>query len=104
MLPPFPVVTEQVIHSTFLDTTGRPTVVLRRHACSDRHGQEVLVRWPILPPSLTLWQITYRYSLLRLLQKPIAVATAALAVFLSGMTLRRVRWSIAPDATAIRAL
>jgi len=90
VLPPFPVVTEQVIHSTFLDTTGRPTVVLRRHACSDRHGQEVL--------------ITYRYSLLRLLQKPIAVATAALAVYVSGMTLRRVRWSIAPDATAIRAL
>jgi oligosaccharyltransferase complex subunit alpha (ribophorin I) len=29
---------------TYMDTTGHPTIVLHKHACSDIHGQDILVR------------------------------------------------------------
>jgi len=41
---------------TYLDSTGRPTVVMTKRACTDRHGQDVLVRpsSSSLPSSLSL--------------------------------------------------
>lgn len=41
--------TEGNVAWTYLDSTGRPTVVMTKRACSDRHGQDVLVRRWLLP-------------------------------------------------------
>lgn len=44
LLPPFPMSTERITYQSYLDTTGRPTIILRKSACSDRHAVDVLVR------------------------------------------------------------
>lgn len=107
---------------TYLDSTGRPTIVMEKKDCSDRHGADVVVRSPSLrspslsrlvsewdsltsfPPlySLSLYfstspfkQITYTLSPLRdLLQKPLAVAGVLFIIFLSIIGAKRIDWSI----------
>jgi len=77
---PFPVKIEQFTHYSYLDTTGRPTISLTKTACTDRHALDVFV--------------TYRYSRAALIQKPLVVSLAVMLIYLTGMTLRRVRWTI----------
>lgn len=67
---------------TYLDSTGRPTIVIKKAACSDRHAREIFV--------------TYKYSTRALLQKPVAVASALMGCFVLAALMRRVEWSIKP--------
>jgi len=76
---------EGTVAWTYLDSTGRPTVVMTKRACSDRHGQDVLVRPSFSPSpllalslagsrlscaSLTLCPPRYRRSSTRSLPSP----------------------------------
>jgi len=65
---------------TYLDSTGRPTLIIRKTACSERHARDIYV--------------TYRYGVRGLLQKPIAVASALMGCFVFAGLMRRVEWSI----------
>ena len=79
--PPFPVdeSSNQTTY-TYLDTTGRPTLLLHKTACSEKHGLEVLV--------------SYDYSTAKLLRKPFVIGTSlAGAFFLAGL-MRRINWSL----------
>lgn len=51
MHTPFPVdsLSESQLTKTYLDSIGRPTVVLTKTNCSDRHGGEVIVRFSVSP-------------------------------------------------------
>ncbi|KAG8765199.1 dolichyl-diphosphooligosaccharide--protein glycosyltransferase subunit 1 [Ceratobasidium sp. 428] len=74
--PPFaPDVIEQSRHITYLDTTGRPTIVLKKNNVSDKHAGTVYV--------------TYSLSLAAHFKKPIAVTSAALALFTFALGVRR---------------
>lgn len=108
---------EAELAKTYLDSTGRPTIVMEKNDCSDRHGAEVVVSCRYLrsrsrvlfaersltslrfPPSLFSTsphhQIIYTLSPLRdLLQKPLAVAGVLLIIFLSIIGAKRIDWSI----------
>ncbi|GAA5853883.1 hypothetical protein JCM8547_007484 [Rhodosporidiobolus lusitaniae] len=67
---------------TYLDSTGRPTVVLKKRGVTDRHGGEVIIEYDL--PSFAQY-----------LQKPLACASALFAVFLAVSVAKRVRWGIA---------
>lgn len=44
---------QPILRKTYLDSTGRPTIVLKKKDCSDRHGADVLVsRWSPFPSHL----------------------------------------------------
>lgn len=78
---PFPI--DSLEYSTtysYLDTVGRPTVILRKTGCSDKHAVDIV--------------IGYDYSTLKLMRKPIAVAAALLGVFSLTGTLTRLSWSL----------
>jgi oligosaccharyltransferase complex subunit alpha (ribophorin I) len=97
--PPFPASPRLVMHKTYLDTTGRPAVVLSKRICTDKHAIDVLVRPRARLRDARrqideLAQVSYRYRSTALLQKPMAVAGVAFAMFLAGIGLRRVRWQI----------
>lgn len=42
--PPFPASPRLVTHKSYLDTTGRPAIILSKQTCTDKHGLDVLVR------------------------------------------------------------
>ncbi|KAL2917910.1 dolichyl-diphosphooligosaccharide--protein glycosyltransferase subunit 1 [Polyrhizophydium stewartii] len=78
---------DSVAHSmtfTYLDSTGRPTVVIKKSKMVDDHNGVV--------------QITYSYSTLRLLQKPLVVAAYVFAFFAVLMVYSRTDLSITKDA------
>lgn len=79
--PPFPVdeSSNQTTY-TYLDTTGRPTLVLHKTACSEKHGLEVLV--------------SYDYSKANLLRKPFVIGTSLAGVFFLAGLMRRINWSL----------
>ncbi|KAM0791830.1 hypothetical protein ACM66B_004089 [Microbotryomycetes sp. NB124-2] len=84
--PPFAVSLEVgELTRTYLDTTGRPTVVLRKQHCSDRHGGLVIIEY-----SLSSFSDYAR--------KPLAVATISLLAFLIIFASKRIDWSIAGAA------
>ncbi|GAA5988916.1 hypothetical protein JCM11641_002914 [Rhodosporidiobolus odoratus] len=73
---------EGTVVKTYLDSTGRPTVVLDKIGCTDMHGGEVFIEYdlPIL--------VDY-------LQKPLAVATVLSSLFLAIIFAKRLSWGIA---------
>ncbi|WVR04659.1 hypothetical protein IAU60_001670 [Kwoniella sp. DSM 27419] len=78
---PFPVDSiEHSTHKTYLDTTGRYAVTLRKARVTEKHAQDIYV--------------TYHYPLSAQFQKPLAVSTLVGSLFLLGMALRRVNYSI----------
>ncbi|KAK8847450.1 hypothetical protein IAR55_005308 [Kwoniella newhampshirensis] len=78
---PFPVDSiDHSTHKTYLDTTGRYAVTIKKAHCTENHAQNVYV--------------TYSYPLSAQLQKPTAVASVVGSLFLLGMGLRRVNYSI----------
>ncbi|KDN37321.1 Ribophorin I [Tilletiaria anomala UBC 951] len=60
---------------TYLDTVGRPSLVLEKARCSEKHSQLVYVQ--------------YRLSPTAHLRKPLAVSTVALGLFMLAGALRR---------------
>ncbi|OCF32578.1 oligosaccharyltransferase complex subunit alpha (ribophorin I) [Kwoniella heveanensis BCC8398] len=85
---PFPVDSiEHSIHKTYLDTTGRHAITLKKARCTSRHDQDVYV--------------TYHYPLSAQLQKPIAVGSLVASLFILGMALRRVNYSIDKKQTIV---
>lgn len=66
---------------SYLDTTGRPTITLHSEKCSgEYHSKDVIV--------------SYKYSTVDLIQKPLAVAGIALALFVVLGLGRKVNWTI----------
>ena len=79
--PPFPVEEiQQITTYSYLDTVGRPTLLLHKKLCSDRHGLDVYV--------------SYDYSTAKLLRKPLAIAAILAGCFILAGVLRRLSWSI----------
>ncbi|GAA5932202.1 dolichyl-diphosphooligosaccharide--protein glycotransferase subunit OST1 [Sporobolomyces koalae] len=81
-LSPFPVEEQPLeIVKTYLDSIGRPTVILVKEGCSERHGENVLVEYD-LP------------VLVDLLQKPLACAGVLSTIFLAVIVMKRVSFAI----------
>src|ERR1700722_1476514 len=80
-------------HTTYLDTTGRPTILFKYEQLTERHASMIYVSYMQIPcvPSLTrlLFQVSYKLPLLAHLRKPIAVTTAFLAFFVVAIIARR---------------
>lgn len=78
---PFPVdEIEHGVHKTYLDTTGRPVVTLKKHLVTENHAQPVYV--------------TYEYSRGALFKKPLTVSAFCGSMLLLFILLRRVDYSI----------
>lgn len=95
---PFPVDSQEaIITKTYLDTTGRRTVVMKKKNCTEKNSQLVYVRYTILclvtcAALLTLSvfnQVQYTLSSFATLQKPLAVASVAMSILLVAALLRR---------------
>ncbi|BGO94442.1 hypothetical protein NBRC10512_003816 [Rhodotorula toruloides] len=67
---------------TYLDSTGRPTVVMTKQGCTDRHGGEVYIEYT-LPPAVDFFQ------------KPLACAAVLSSLFLVVIVAKRVTFGIA---------
>ncbi|CAD6584510.1 MAG: dolichyl-diphosphooligosaccharide--protein glycosyltransferase subunit 1 [Tremellales sp. Tagirdzhanova-0007] len=81
VIPPFAVDTLQhSVHKTYLDSTGRHTITLRKTRCTENHAQPVY--------------ILYTYPLSAQLQKPLTVAAVVGGLFVLAMGLRRVDYGI----------
>lgn len=65
---------------TYLDTIGRPTVVIKKSHASDAHNQDVVV--------------IYNLSMLNAIRKPITVGLTVFLVFLAFSLLRRINTKI----------
>jgi len=68
------------VHKTFLDTTGRPEITIKKAFATEKHAQPIY--------------ITYDYPLSAQLQKPLAVSAVLAGLFLLGAGLRRVDFGI----------
>ncbi|GAA5963949.1 hypothetical protein JCM21900_004081 [Sporobolomyces salmonicolor] len=80
--PPFLVDSHSAgLARSYLDSTGRPTVVLEKKSCTDRHGGEVLIEYDL--PLVT-----------DLLQKPLACAGVLSSIFLATIVAKRLKWGI----------
>ena len=71
-LPPAGIIESKIeLHKTFLDTVGRPTLVIKaRNLVDDFRDREVVV--------------TYDYSLLASIRKPIIVFSSLMSVFVAA--------------------
>ncbi|PWN39536.1 Ribophorin I [Ceraceosorus guamensis] len=65
----------QSIYTTYLDSTGRPSLVLERKACSDHHGRNVFV--------------TYKLDKKDHYRKPAVITAVFFAAFLGAALARR---------------
>lgn len=66
---------------TYLDSTGRPTVVLTKEDCTDMHGGDVLIEYTL--PFYVDW-----------FQKPIACASVLASLFVAIALAKRVKTAI----------
>ena len=66
---------------SFLDSTGRPTVVIRKANCTDRHGGDVVVTYELG------WWAEWA-------AKPVAVGAAVAGGFAAIWALKRIEWAI----------
>jgi len=75
--PPFkPKTLERSIHTTYLDTSGRPAITLKYSDLTDRHNGVIY--------------ISYKVPFTTHMQKPIAVASAFFGLFTLAVAFRRV--------------
>ena len=68
------------VYPTYLDTVGRPSVLIRRRRCIWKHGKMIYIEY-----SLSIWSQ---------LRKPMAVSIAALLLFIMAAFVRRQSVSI----------
>ncbi|TPX68609.1 dolichyl-diphosphooligosaccharide---protein glycotransferase [Spizellomyces sp. 'palustris'] len=86
---PFPMDrTSEYTTFTYLDTTGRPTIVLEKQNVVDEHAASFF--------------ITYDYASYRYFQKPVAVTGAVLGLFFLAAVYSRLDLSITKDPKAER--
>ncbi|KZS91219.1 Ribophorin I [Sistotremastrum niveocremeum HHB9708] len=77
VFPPFnPLTVNRTVHTSYLDTTGRPAIILTNTRITDRHTGVIYV--------------TYKVPFTAHLKKPIAVAAATFSVFVLALAARRV--------------
>jgi oligosaccharyltransferase complex subunit alpha (ribophorin I) len=92
---------EHSIHKTYLDSTGRPKVTLKKKGCTERHDRffyvsAVAISFPTLrrptrpDDRRSSTKVTYTYPFYAILQKPIAIALACGGLFGLAGVLRRV--------------
>jgi oligosaccharyltransferase complex subunit alpha (ribophorin I) len=67
-------------HTTYLDTTGRPSLTFTYNDLTVKHAESIFV--------------SYKVSFSAHLKKPVAVGTAFLALFMLGMITRRVNLTL----------
>ena len=86
------------IHKTYLDTTGRHAITIKKQKCTEHHAQPVYVSsWPPVSTGRKLMnQVTYTYPLSAHFQKPLAITSVVGGVFVLMMVLRRMDWSLDP--------
>mmetsp|Transcript_13357 Transcript_13357/g.48629 ORF Transcript_13357/g.48629 Transcript_13357/m.48629 type:complete len:270 (+) Transcript_13357:1242-2051(+) len=82
-LVPFEVEESRDVKYSYLDTAGRPVVVLRKSKVVDEHDME--------------FQITYRFSSLSMLREPFLIVGALLLFFLTCMAYMRMDLTISKD-------
>lgn len=81
-IAPFPVEEKPLtLVKTYLDSVGRPTVIMEKTGCTDRHGENVLIEY-----DLPIFN--------ELFQKPLAVASVLSSIFLVIIVMKRVSFSI----------
>ncbi|KAI9066772.1 oligosaccharyl transferase alpha subunit [Trametes sanguinea] len=75
--PPYPALSESITkHISYLDTIGRPQITLKYRDLTDKHTGNIYV--------------TYKVPFRAHLQKPLAVATAIIGVFIVALAWKRV--------------
>jgi len=74
----------QELHKTYLDTTGRPVVVLKKNNVVDSHIQD--------------FQVQYTFKKVLLLQEPFLCIAAFYILFITVIGIVRLDFSIAKDA------
>ncbi|KAG0149640.1 hypothetical protein CROQUDRAFT_104978 [Cronartium quercuum f. sp. fusiforme G11] len=79
---PFPTVETRtdLIDKTYLDTTGRPTVFIKKLLCTDSHSGDIY--------------ISYSRPAYKSLQKPLAISGWMITIFFLAAGLRRFEWKI----------
>ncbi|KAH9822259.1 Ribophorin I [Melampsora americana] len=79
---PFPTLETHVdlIDKTYLDTTGRPTVLIKKALCTDAHSGDIY--------------ISYSRPAYKSFQKPLAIAGWMMTLFCLAAALRRFEWKI----------
>lgn len=95
---PFPMLSvTRSTHTTYLDTTGRPVIVLTKDHITDYHTNTIYV-CPLFhaqPTAITNFiylslQVSYKVPFAAHLKKPTSVGTAMFGVFLLALLARRV--------------
>jgi len=83
VITPFPIDGKSTdTHFTYLDTTGRPVLVLRKKNVVSEHNR--------------YFQVTYKFSQLSLLQEPLLLIVAFFLFFLLIMLYVRLEFNIGP--------
>ena len=81
METPFPIDREShAIHKTYLDTIGRPLIVLDKFNVINDHSKDI--------------QISYAYNSFELMRKPLTVSKYLLGAFLLSMVYSRIEFGI----------
>ncbi|KAA1075196.1 dolichyl-diphosphooligosaccharide--protein glycosyltransferase subunit 1 [Puccinia graminis f. sp. tritici] len=79
---PFPVteLQDDLIEKTYLDTTGRPTISIKKLRCTEKHAEDIYITY-FRPPIISL-------------QKPLAIAGWMMTLFVIAAGFRRFEWKI----------
>lgn len=82
VVTPFPLTElhDDLIDKTYLDTSGRPTILLKKARCTEKHAADIY--------------ITYTRGPVMSLQKPLAIAGCMMSLFMLAAVTRRFEWKI----------
>jgi oligosaccharyltransferase complex subunit alpha (ribophorin I) len=78
---------EHAVHQSYLDTSGRPTLVFNKKRVVMEHNQHI--------------QVTYAFSTIQMLREPMLIAAAIAILFLSAMFYYRVEFSLSAADVAL---
>ncbi|OAV92728.1 hypothetical protein PTTG_02516 [Puccinia triticina 1-1 BBBD Race 1] len=71
---------DDLIDKTYLDTSGRPTILIKKLRCTEKHSEDIY--------------ITYFRAPMISLQKPLAIAGWMMTLFVIAAGVRRFEWKI----------
>ncbi|KAI8979782.1 Ribophorin I [Mycotypha africana] len=78
---------EKTMHFTYFDSVGRPTIVFRKTYVVSDHEVPIF--------------ISYNYSTLRLLQKPLVTSSAIFFLFLLSICASKFLWTVTSDIAKV---